>query len=463
MKIKLLLILIAFVCIKTNAQNVETKNLVNIFQAPLGSLVPDVAMDSKGTLHFVYVKNQNAYYIRSTDNGTTFNSPVKVNSSGTVVFKMGERGPKLAVGEDGVIHVAWMDQWYAGVNVFTRYSRSLDGGKTFEPLKTISATPGVDGVSIAADGKKHVFIFWHTMVPMQSVVPQATWLHFAKSADNGVSFSVDTNVVVSNHSGLACSMCMTRARFGADGNVYLAFRSAESKIRDFYVLKGNPEGTNFSAIRVNNDNWTIDYCPMVGPELQISGDGSQLCAYMSNGHVYWSVSDKDVSAFSLHIATPTKEPNELYPTAIANKSGKVLFLWQVGPMSVTDSSTVKWALYNYDGTYAEQQGIVAKTFSGTKGTAFVGTDDNFYIVVNDENLTNVFDIQDFPDVSLFPNPAWNNVSLFPDKYYGLIEIFNQVGIKEYESDCNSKIDISRLSSGVYFLKAGDKIFKFVKK
>ena len=55
----------------------------------------------------VYARNRNAYYIRSTDNGATFSQPVQVNSEGTVGFTMGERGPKLSVGGDGVIHVVW--------------------------------------------------------------------------------------------------------------------------------------------------------------------------------------------------------------------------------------------------------------------------------------------------------------------------------------------------------------------
>ncbi|MEI7664125.1 MAG: hypothetical protein WCK34_18100, partial [Bacteroidota bacterium] len=77
-----------------NGQELQTGNMVNVIQAPSGSLVPDVFMDNNGVLHMVYAKNQNCYYIRSTDNGATFSSPVKINSSGSVEFSMGERGPK---------------------------------------------------------------------------------------------------------------------------------------------------------------------------------------------------------------------------------------------------------------------------------------------------------------------------------------------------------------------------------
>jgi hypothetical protein len=394
MKINVLFILLTFVFIKSNTQSIVTNNAVNIILAPPGSLVPDVIMDNNGILHMVYAENQNAFYIRSSDNGATFSSPVKVNVSGTVEYRMGERGPKISVGTDGVIHVVWMDQWSQQVKVYTRYARSTNGGITFENNKTLSSSPGVDGATVAADGNGHVFAFWHTMVPVQSQTPSATWLHLASSYDNGTSFSSDSNVVITNHSGLACSMCMTRARFSADGNVYLAFRSAENNIRDFYVLKGNKSGGNFTAIRVNSDNWKIDYCPMAGPALEISSRGRQYCAFMSKNHVYWAVSDSGRAEFTKHIATPSNELNEIYPIAIANKTGKVLFVWQVGPMSVSAKATVKWALYDADGTFTGKQSTVGKIFSGTKATAFVGSDDNFYIVVNTEPLTSTKNTQE---------------------------------------------------------------------
>jgi len=235
---------------------------VRIVQAPAGCFVPDVVVDAKGVLHMVYALNRQAYYVRSTDHGATFSTPVQVNSQGMVEFKMGERGPKLTVGRDGGIHVVWVDCWAPGVATFVRYARSRDEGRSFEPLQTVSSMNGVDGVTMAADGTGHVLVFWHVAHPPQRDIPQATWLHVARSADNGLTFAADEHVQITNHSGLVCSMCMMRARFGADGNVYLAFRSAERNIRDFYVLKGSPGENKFAAIRVNEDNWELKTCPM---------------------------------------------------------------------------------------------------------------------------------------------------------------------------------------------------------
>ena len=43
-------------------------------------------------------------------------------------------------------------------------------------------------------------------------------------------------------------------------------------------------------------------------------------------------------------------------------------------------AVVTGALYTEDGQFTGQQGALGTSFSGTKSTAFVGADDNFYIV-----------------------------------------------------------------------------------
>ena len=167
------------------------KPTVNVVQAPAKCLVPDVVVDAKGVLHMVYGLEHHAYYVRSTNNGGTFTPPVKVNSTGLVETKMGERGPKLAVGNDGVVHVVWMDEWAPGVKTFVRYSRSLDKGKSFEALKSLSSMSGIDGVTVTADGQGNVVAFWHVMADPKPEVKAATWLHTARSTDNGATFQAD--------------------------------------------------------------------------------------------------------------------------------------------------------------------------------------------------------------------------------------------------------------------------------
>jgi len=364
----------------TGAAGTAAQPAVKVVRAPARCLAPDVVLDGKGVLHMVYGLDHHAYYIRSADNGATFSQPLKVDSSGLVETKMGERGPKMAVGSDGKIHVVWMDEWAPGVKTFVRYARSVDGGRSFEPLKTISAMSGIDGVTVAADGQGHVAAFWHVKAEPEPEVKAATWLHTARSSDHGATFGGSEKVVITNLSGLACSMCMMRARAGADGEVYLAFRSAQDSIRDFYVLKGRIQENRFNAVRVNEDNWVLDHCPMCGPELTFGPEGRSLCAFMARKKVYWAVSDPAMRGFRLHVGTPANETDEIYPTALANGEGEVLLVWQVGPMAVKGTATVKWARYGRDGTATGETGVIGNSFAGTKATAFVGTDGGFYIV-----------------------------------------------------------------------------------
>ena len=190
---------------------------------------------------------------------------------------------------------------------------------------------------------------------------------------------------------------MTRARVTADGTVHLAFRGASNNVRDFWVLKGSSTANDFTAVRVNQDNWTINYCPMVGPEMTFAPGERALCAFMSNDRVYWSHADADLTTFTLHVATPSPTAQEIFPTAVANGSGHVLLLWQIGPMSVSSTAVVHWALYTEAGAFTGRQDDLGTSFSGTKATAFVGNDDNFYVVTT---ASKPLVIAEIPDESL---------------------------------------------------------------
>jgi hypothetical protein len=127
----------------SQAPKTTRQTAVRIISAPDKALVPDVVVDAKGVLHMVYGLGDHAWCVHSTDNGDTFSQPVRVNSAGKVELRMGERGPKLSVGKDGSIHVVWADRWSPAAKCCVRYSRSTDGGKSFEPAKQVSPMPGV--------------------------------------------------------------------------------------------------------------------------------------------------------------------------------------------------------------------------------------------------------------------------------------------------------------------------------
>jgi hypothetical protein len=102
------------------------------------------------------------YLYRSTDNGKSFISPVQINDNvapGSSAFS-----PSLAVGENGIIFVAWVGSTNLGTkNIYGSWSE--DNGVTFNPSVKVNNTltlPGVgDGTpSVAADKTGQVFIVW---------------------------------------------------------------------------------------------------------------------------------------------------------------------------------------------------------------------------------------------------------------------------------------------------------------
>lgn len=353
---------------------------VQVIHLPENALVPDVAVGEDGAVHVVYGLGDHAWYVRSADNGVTFTAPVAVNSSGKVQLTMGERGPKIALAKDGAIQVVWQNRWAPGVKTHAQHARSADGGKTFTSPTQLSNVPGVDGATLAADASGNVIAFWHVFDPPQKEVRDGHWIYLARSTDNGATFAPAERLRLANGKDLACSMCLMRARIGADGRVSLAFRTAENNIRDFYVLKSKATENAFTAIRVNQDNWHLETCPMCGPELSIDPKGDAYCAFMSKHKVYWSVLPAGHEAFTLHVPTPENQADEIYPEAVSNGKGDVLMIWQVGPMAIDKKATVHWALYIADGAYTGQTAQLGTTTSGTKPTALVDRDGGFHII-----------------------------------------------------------------------------------
>jgi len=75
-----------------------------------------------------------------------------------------------------------------------------------------------------------------------------------------------------------------------------------------------------------------------------------------------------------------------------------------------------------------------------------------------ENNKNDFFIQ------IYPNPATDflELTVSSELTHSKIEIFSIESIKMFESEPARRIDVSRLCTGVYYIKIGSKVYKFVK-
>ena len=348
-----------------------TPSIVTI-RTPNQGRVPEVVLDQRDVLHLAYGKDQDGYYVQSRDGGRTFGAPVKVNQRAGTITVGAERGVKIAVGKDGVIHVVWLGHYQKGGGIW--YTRSTDGGKTFEAERNIQDTQiGCDSPTIVADSSGVVLVFWlDARLPKDAENPVSDAIILARSTNNGANFSRN-EVVKYDFAGRACACCRLEARLSGN-DVYLAFRTGYHNIRDFYLLKGRKTENHFKAVRVSSDEWKLEGCPMSGADFRVEKTGQVTLSWMSQGKVYWSNAKSMATGFAPRRQAPESEGTANHPLILTNRKRDVLLLWK-------QKGNLNWARYTMDGKFTGEQGIVTALPSKDKATAFVGADEKFYVVV----------------------------------------------------------------------------------
>jgi hypothetical protein len=351
---------------------------VRTLRAPNNGQVPAVAFDAKGTLHMAYGAGSpgNAFYVQSTDAGKTFSKPVRLNPRPNTTGTGMERGPRLALGKGGVIHIVLQGYYKSGAGVW--YTRSTDGGKSFEPERRLEDPEyGLDNLALAADSAGGVFVLWTGGFPGREKDPEsevASPIVLVRSSDNGKTFTKNA-LLQSDHpaSSYACGCCRLEAQVGDDGNLYVAFRGGYKGLRDPWLLVGRKTENNFKCLNVHVDKWATT-CPMQGMPLRVDAKGRVLFSWMSRDRAYWTMSEENAKNFRPPVAAPDQgKGKQAFPMALANDRGQVLLVW-------TQSGEVRWAIYQADGTPTAERGVAGKQAGDNKPTALVGPDGNFWIV-----------------------------------------------------------------------------------
>ena len=145
---------------------------LNLERVPENGLQPQVATQTDGTVHLVYLTGQpngaDIRYTRRTDADRNWQTPVTVNSIHHSAVATGTvRGAQIAVGKDGHVHIVWngaaQDGDHARAPLY--YTRKVNG--KFEAQRVMNeGTLHLDGgASIAANRDGGVSIVWHAAPP----------------------------------------------------------------------------------------------------------------------------------------------------------------------------------------------------------------------------------------------------------------------------------------------------------
>lgn len=362
--------------------------MVSVARVPDGGLQPQVVAPGE-VVHLIYFKGDpkagDVFYVRSRDEGTTWSSPLRVNSGRSSAVAMGTiRGPMLSVGRNGRVFVVWngsdkaMPRNPAAPASVQKYgaspllfSRLDDAGDAFEPQRNLmTSTFNLDGgASVASDEEGRVYVAWHAG-DSEEQDETGRRVFLSTSTDDGVTFSPEKSVW--NTPTGACGCCRVGIEAQNGGRVSILYRSATEMVhRDSYFLQSADGGKSFRGQKVNE--WNINACPMSSFALAGSAIG-----WESTEKVYFSrLNDKGQPTQSV-VALGSGD-NRKYPSLAVKSDGSLLFVWTEGT-SWGRGGTMRFQLFDAKnqpvGTSEKQSGVPAWSYA----TAFVRPDGRFSVL-----------------------------------------------------------------------------------
>ena len=246
-------------------------------------LAATATFDAKGVLWLASVQDGHITVSHSADQGKTLSAPVMVNPEAEFVAADGENRPKILVAGNGNIYVSYttsLETPFAG-NV--RFSRSVDGGKSFSAPITVndnldSIAHRFEAMGINEHGQ--IYLAWldkrdSAAAKEKGEKYSGIAVYYAVSADEGKSFQANIKAV--DHT---CECCRVALAMDTDGMPVIAWRQIFGKnVRDHAMLRLDGKS---QPIRLSHDNWEVDACPHHGPAVSIARDGVYHFVWFDN-------------------------------------------------------------------------------------------------------------------------------------------------------------------------------------
>lgn len=235
--------------------------------------------DTQGMLWLAEVKEGYVLVSHSDDRGKHFSKAVKVNAQAEFIAASGETRPKILLGKNGNVYVSWTQSLETPFAGNIRFSRSLDGGKSFSAPITVNdnldpITHRFEAMGVNARGQ--IYLAWLDKRDAQAAKVKdekysGIAVYAAMSDDDGKSFH--SNVKVADHT---CECCRVAMDIDNTDTPVIVWRHIFGKnIRDHGLARLDGKVQNIADItpqRVTFDNWEVEACPHHGPSLSISAD-----------------------------------------------------------------------------------------------------------------------------------------------------------------------------------------------
>lgn len=298
---------------------------------------PSVQVDEQGRISLSWMEEdkdvRSVLYARSAEPGGPMGAPVRINRPEDVPYWRQEAPALVVQGEDvfvtwGLAHPKATPQQPFATEL--RLSRSIDGGKTFQPSVAVNDDPGViqhtfDALHRDADGRLH--LSW--IDGREGKKEPGTYV--ARSLDRGAT--ITRNLKVDEGT---CVCCRTAVTSGPEGMVYVAWRKIfEGNVRETVVARSTDHGETFEPpVIVGHDQWVFPACPHRPASMGVDRQGRLYVVWYTEGTdeipaAYIAYSDDRGKSFSekrkLNISKNTFPD---HPQIAVDPEGRIVVVWE---------------------------------------------------------------------------------------------------------------------------------------
>ena len=282
----------------------------------------------------------NIFATQSLDNGSTFDSSVRVND---VPDKAHLYGATLTIDGQGMVYVVWLDERDGDQDIY--FARSISRGVVgaFHPSVKVNddetREPAVNEFGdpeyiepaafqthpmIALGPNGAIYVVWQDYRRAQADI------YFSKSVDGGKTF--DRNVKVTDEFGSAGQLYPSMA-VSPKGTIYLAWHDHRKGNADIFFAKSTDGGELFSQNLKVSDDETGTH--QFNPSLTVDESGHIYVAWhdlrnSSQPDIYFGKSTDDGQTFgpSVKVSDDSSRAFQFHPSIGVTPKGTIGVVWE---------------------------------------------------------------------------------------------------------------------------------------
>jgi hypothetical protein len=290
---------------------------------------PQIGVRASGQLFLTKVEDGNLWLHTSHDGGDSFDEGVRINDVEREVSSQGEASPLLNVRSMHEFYALWQTRVEGTTKL--RFARSMNWGQSFSKAIDVDPSGGASQsfftMSVSPQGAVHAV--WLDGRDRATTGGSAVYL--ARSTDRGGTFGKSIRVSLDS-SVEVCPCCRPSVAFSGDNTVHVSWRAVfENNVRDFVVATSHDGGQTWGkALRVAEDNWSINGCPHSGSSMAVLGKRLYVTWYTvreEHSEIYVAYSDDGGQTFSgrQSLSESLLDPNH---PALFEAGGRVVALFQ---------------------------------------------------------------------------------------------------------------------------------------